>query len=143
MKSVVAIANLALIVATTLAAGCATSDPGERALLRGNTAVVSGIEEAESTTESLEDLKLKGRYNPCHCPAPDFEIYLRGNWQRVIIDGEDDALDELDAEARALAETSSLGFVSMTGRLDGTQTFEETGAAYESIYVTDIAVDDR
>lgn len=141
MRPEVAIQIVALSLAMTLVAGCATSDPGERALRRGNTAVASGVDSATSTTESLDSVELKGRYNPCHCPAPDFEVHLRGRWQRVIIVGEDDAIDELDAAARSLDDSSSLGFVSISGRLDETATFEETGVAYDAFYITDARID--
>ena len=138
MRQEMVIGSLALGLVMLSVAGCATSEPGERALVRSNTAVASGVDAGTHAMETLDELELKARYNPCHCPAPDYEVYLRGNWQRIAIDGDDEIMEQLETEARALSQSSPLGFVWMTGRLNGTTTFEQTGVSYESFYVADV-----
>lgn len=108
--------------------GCLSSgDPFQRALQRTDNAVESAVD----ALDDLDQVVLLARFNPCKCPAPDFEVRIFGRWERVLVTGEEELLEELDLLARTLDEDPGLGVFRLQGQFDGTDTFEDTGIEYE------------
>lgn len=126
---------LTTVVLSAMVSGCASSgDPVERALKT----VADGVEEGVEAAESVDEVAVKARFNPCRCPAPDFEVKVYGRWKRIIVAGDDEVLEELRAQAEALDEAPGLGSLRLEGEFDGTGTFEETGIEYKVFRVVGV-----
>lgn len=120
-----------LFLVLSTGVGCAMgSDPSERALRRSLEATSTAVDRGVRAAEAMEDVPLVGRFNPCRCPAPDFEIYARGRWQRIIVDGDEAIIDDLIEQARAAEEQGRLASLRLWGRLDGSADYAETAIEY-------------
>lgn len=128
---------LAVTGLVAMVVGCSSGPPTDRALEESSAAVSSGIEEGVEAIEDRDVVELTTRYNPCDCSAPEFEARLRGRWQRVVLTGPDDHLDELFDQARALDETTGLYFFRLEGQFVGPTRHPETGLEYEQFEVSD------
>lgn len=110
--------------------GCAMGvDPRERAMARSQAVVHSGVRIATRDMERHESVTLPVRYNPCRCPAPDFEIHLYGKWQRILLEGDEDVLANFYAQAEEGYTSPGLSFYRLDGRLAGRDR-HETGVEY-------------
>ena len=122
--------------------GCATGgDPPERALAQSSAVVSDGVDAAITALDSQDSLILRGRYNPCRCPAPDFELHVHGHWTRVILRGDTTSLEALQVQAEELDAAPHLVYFRMTGQFDGSARFDATNAEYEVFEVLDFGVE--
>lgn len=128
-------------VVAALLVGCSTATPQQRAVDRGVSTVDSAVQSATTWPDRADEIEVRGRYNPCRCPAPDFEVYAYGGWNRVILDGSREMLQELRAEAEALDETPGLVFFRLRGQFDGTAEFDSTGWDYDRFQVVGYGVE--
>ncbi len=124
MRRSVLVLMLGLCLWSLGAVGCAT-DPVDRAMARSAGAVHDGLRRAQLETEDPQAFALRARYNPCRCPAPDFEIYLYGAWRRYLLEGDEDLLAALQAEAQTLELNGHLGHLALRGRFAGFDRTEE------------------
>ncbi len=124
------------------ASGCASSgEPSERALEEGSTTILSGIEAGVVATEEQDVVVVQARYNPCLCPAPDYEVQVRGEWIRIIVDGDQLVLAELDERAEALAAAPQLGYLRLRGQFDDTAELEETRVEYPRFVLEEFEIE--
>ena len=133
------------IAAVTLlvASGCASGgEPSERALHESNSTVFSGIDAGIYAIESKDVISLQVRHNPCRCPAPDFEIHIRGEWKRVIVDGEPGIVGELRERTEAMESIPGLHYLWLEGQFNGAAQFDETRVEYPRFDVVDFRVDE-
>ncbi|RDV36192.1 hypothetical protein DV096_20335 [Bradymonadaceae bacterium TMQ3] len=102
-----------LTLAQALLWGCSsTGTPLERAAQIADRALREGVREAESPEASQGAVGFVGRYNPCRCEAPPFEIWIYGRWERVELLSKDDVLVEaLLTQARASDESAEFRLV--------------------------------
>lgn len=122
--------------------GCSTGgEPPQRALAQSHSVVVEGVEAAIDAVHSQEIVTVRGRYNPCRCPAPAFEVYVHGNWIRTILDGDGAIIDAIEDRAAALEVAPRLEYFRLTGKFDGMALFEETNAEYERFELVEFRVE--
>ena len=123
MKTLTPATLLLLLLALMIFSGaCATPEPHQRALRRSQDLVSSGVRAGLQASDTAESLQIQARYNPCRCDAPDFELRLRGRWQRHILNGDPALLEALQAEAlRSLESSDSLHFWYLQGSFRGTR----------------------
>lgn len=134
-------AMTALVVAVLwFVVGCATGPPHQRAVDRASAAGAAAADAGAGAVDDIDIIEIRSRYNPCHCPAPDFEVHLRGRWQRVIVDGESQLVEKLYEQARQLEESPGLEVFRLKGELTGSQRFDETGVEYQRFEVLDFRV---
>ena len=120
---------LAIAVLLT-ASACATAEPLDRALSRSQQTVATGVQRGLQASDQADHLRIAVRYNPCRCDAPDFELRIRGQWRRHLLNGDDELLQELNALALAsLDESNPLQTWYLTGRVRGTRR-HTNGAEY-------------
>ena len=119
-----------LLIAITASACAVGGDPSERALRRSLEATSTALERGAQAADSVEDVPLVARHNPCRCPAPAFEIFTRGRWQRVIIDGDDQALEALLDDASEAATAGRLVTFDLWGRFNGEAEYDDQGIDY-------------
>ena len=119
----------ALSVAVTI--GCAGGPPAERAVTEGISSIGAGIDAGHQAIEDLDVIAAKARYNPCQCPAPDFELHVEGRWTRVVIDGESQLVDDLVEQGQQSEASPGLDAFVLEGRFVGQRQFETTGIDYD------------
>ena len=113
---------MALIALLGLSSACATPEPYERALRRSQDLVSSGVRAGLHASDTADSLQIQARYNPCRCEAPDFELRLRGRWQRHLLNGDPALLEELEQAAQQSHEAGdSLRFWYLQGTFRGTR----------------------
>ncbi len=132
----------ATVLALVSALGCATLSSEQRALHRATTTASDAADDASGALDDLDTIQLQARYNPCHCPAPDFEVQLHGRWQRVIVDGQQQLIDELRDDAARLEQSPGLAVIWLEGDVTGTERFEPTGVSYQRLEVVEFHLDD-
>jgi hypothetical protein len=131
-----------LMIALSVGLGCAIgSDPAERALRRSLETTSTAVDRGERAAEAKEEIPLRGRLNPCRCPAPDFEVYTRGRWQRVVIDGDEELLSDLVEQVESAEEDGRLVSLRLSGRFEGSTAFEDTGIEYPTFLVARFQID--
>lgn len=82
-----------LLLVQALLWGCSSAGtPLERAARITDRALMEGVRRSTSPEASQGAVGFVGRYNPCRCEAPPFEIWLYGRWERVELRSEDDQL---------------------------------------------------
>lgn len=124
-------ASLLLVIMAALI-GCASGgEPTSQALDRAEGTIGAGIDRGMDAVESQREVDLRGRYNPCQCPAPQFELYVRGRWERVILGGDEELIENIRAQLQAEEDLGRLVHAEMRGRFDGRKIFEQTGVEYE------------
>lgn len=125
------------------APGCTSGgQPSERALEESSATILSGIDAGIDAVDSQEVVAVRARYNPCVCPAPDFEIHLRGEWIRVIKNGDQTRLEGLRDQAQTLADLPGLHHVWLEGQFDGNAVFDDTGVEYQRFEVQNFRLDE-
>lgn len=129
------------VLVLSLLTGCAVSSPpNERALHRSMDATAKALDRADEAAEEVDQIPLIGRYNRCHCPAPDFEIYTYGRWRRVILGGDADLLAELAQEMRQASDEGRLATLKLWGQSEARAVHQESGVEYPRFVVRRFAV---
>lgn len=132
----------AVVLVAAIGAACSSAGtPSERALSQGYQAVFTGVDAGVSATEEQDSLALRARYNPCVCPAPDFEIHLHGQWSRAILDGDPMVLGEMALRVQGLEEAGRLYHLWLDGKFDGEAEFEDSRIDYPRVYVRGVEVE--
>ncbi len=126
-------AGIFALLALMISACASSGDPFQQALEDSQGALSSAVE----AVDDLDEVVLEARYNPCQCPAPDFEVRTYGRWKRVIVTGDVQVLEAMHIEAQRLEEEGTLGHLSLEGHFDGTGVFEESGVEYEIFLIRD------
>ena len=125
-----------------LLAGCAGGgEPSEQALHEGSAAIHSGVAAGVAAVDSQGVLTVEGRYNPCLCPAPDFEVRVRGEWTRVLMAGDTELVDDLRQVSQERSALPYLESLSLRGQFDGLGKFDETGVEYPLFEVEDFHIE--
>lgn len=97
-------------------------DPLERSLSRSRNVVSSGVQAGLQASDNADSLRIQARYNPCRCDAPDFELRVRGRWERYVLNGDPALLEELQAAALLSIENDDpLRFWYLEGAFRGTR----------------------
>ena len=131
MIRLIVVAWLLVAGGVVVSVGCATGEPQERAMAQGASIVHTGVADGIDAVEAQDTIVMQARYNPCRCPAPDFEIHLRGQWRRVIVGGPEHQIDDLRQTARAMQGEGRLEDVWLTGQFDGQRPFDDTGVDHD------------
>ncbi|TXD35234.1 hypothetical protein FRC98_17360 [Lujinxingia vulgaris] len=127
-----------LALAQALLWGCSSAGtPLERAAQITDRALMEGVRQATSPEASQGAVGFVGRYNPCRCEAPPFEIWIYGGWERVALRSEDEALVEaLLTQAQAADASAEFRLIGWPERsspygeleLEGFEPAERTSA---------------
>ena len=136
------VAIVALWTVAAAAAACASGPPEERAVVEGRSSIAAGIDAGHRAVDDLDHLDVRARFNPCRCPAPDFEVHVEGHWRRVLIDGEDDVVDRLQERGESLESTPGLHYFRLKGTFSGRQIFPATRGEYDVFDVQEFQVED-
>lgn len=119
---------LTLILAAlwaTVACGCATSEPRPEpqtaAVDEARAEVDEATEEGSEEADDRDTYAVTARHNPCKCEAPPIEVHVYGRWERVILEGDDDRVDDVEQELRSASEEGQLAGESVEGAFDGTR----------------------
>lgn len=137
----VMLSMLACTLLLVLSASCASGPPGQQALDRASSLVSSAADRGDVAIDKLDTIRIRSRYNPCRCPAPDFEAHFRGHWQRVLLEGDDELLEQLQFDVEMHEERGELAVVVLEGEFTGPARFHQTAMEYERFYVVDFQVE--
>lgn len=129
-----------LLTVATAGGGCASLGSVDGAVDKSRSIVSSGVDEATDSAEEA-DVELQARLNPCRCPAPDFEIHVRGRWRRVIIEAGDASLVTLRDEATTFEDSRQLAVLWLRGDFSGSATHAGSGREYPRFVLHDFRVD--
>lgn len=120
-----------------ISAGCASGSPPERAAAAATSTLADAVEQGTDAAEQQDDFEIRTRYNPCRCPAPDFEARLRDRWRRIVVTGDEPLVEELTQRARTQEASPGMTFFWLEGEFAGEEQFEQTGVEYERFELRD------
>lgn len=130
------------LIAAVLLWGCSIrGEPQQRALDRAEAAMFDGVDEGWEAVDALDEVVVRARYNPCRCPAPDFEVRIYGSWQRILVNGDTELVHELRHRASNLAEQPGLDYLRLYGQVKTPAVYEESGVEYDRFEVVDFEVE--
>lgn len=93
--------------------------PLELALEQSQKSIQASLADAAEESDDLDSFRVFVRFNPGRCEAPEYEVLLRGSWQRAYLTPDTDPLEEALNAMRE--ERFGLGHLAVTGRLSGSQ----------------------